>query len=307
MGHSYDLLVVGDYCLDLVFTGLPGLPVLGQEIVSSGFDQIPGGAFTTAVAAHRLDLRVGWASDFGNDPYSLFVLAQVRKEGLAEDLFVMHHRSLRNITVSLSYEQERAFVAFYDPPPSLPAAIHAIASADARALVVPGIYTGRLLDAGLFFVHARRMKLVMDGNSNEQFKLKDPAVRRAISSADLFMPNAAEALRLTGENDLECAARALGRLCALVVIKNGRYGALAVAGEQMIKAPGIPVKAIDTTGAGDCFNAGFLRAWLDDRPLEECLRWGNIVGGLSTLARGGTGHVTGAKEVHEWLEKTPKN
>jgi sugar/nucleoside kinase (ribokinase family) len=63
------------------------------------------------------------------------------------------------------------------------------------------------------------------------------------------------------------------------------------------------VVLVDTTGAGDCFNAGFIKAWLDQRPLEECLKWGNIVGGLSTLALGGTGQVTTVKEVEEWLAK----
>ena len=68
-----------------------------------------------------------------------------------------------------------------------------------------------------------------------------------------------------------------------------------------MSAPAIPVTPVDTTGAGDCFNAGFLCAWLDSRPLGECLRWGNAVGGLSTTARGGTARIVTAADVARYL------
>jgi len=60
--------------------------------------------------------------------------------------------------------------------------------------------------------------------------------------------------------------------------------------------------AIDTTGAGDSFNAGFLHAWLDDRPIEECLRSGVACGALSTRAAGGTTSQPGASELTRCLE-----
>ncbi len=69
----------------------------------------------------------------------------------------------------------------------------------------------------------------------------------------------------------------------------------------MLHEPAIQVTPVDTTGAGDCFNAGFIKAWLDGKPLAECLRWGNVVGGLSTTAHGGTGRLVTAAQVEEWL------
>jgi sugar/nucleoside kinase (ribokinase family) len=118
---------------------------------------------------------------------------------------------------------------------------------------------------------------------------------------DLFLPNALEARRMTGMADLMAAIRTLAKLCPLVVVKDGPAGAYACAGAEILHAPAIPVTPVDTTGAGDCFNAGFIKAWLDGRPLIECLRWGNIVGGLSTLARGGTGCVVTVADVEKYL------
>ncbi len=301
MPASYDVIVVGGYCLDLIFTGLPKLPELGQEVVATGFEMIPGGAYNSAVAMQRLGLRVGWATDFGEDDFSRFVIERAQQEGLDDALFVRHRSRMRNVTVALSYPTERAFVAYYDPEPSMPAAMKALPTVSARALYVPGIYHGPLLDAALLLLRAKRMKLIMDGNSPEAVRLTEPSVRRAVKSVDLLMPNAAEARRMTGEADLEAAMPALARLCPLVVVKDGPRGAYACRGAEILHAPALLVEPLDTTGAGDCFNAGFIRAWLDDRPLLECLQWGNAVGGLSTTALGGTGRVITSREVEAQL------
>lgn len=302
MAKSYDVIVVGDYCLDLIFTGLPRFPELGLEVVGTGFAMTPGGAYNSAAALHRLGLKVGWAADFGDDDFSRFILEHAAQEGLDDSLFVRHKRPLRFVTVAASYPQDRAFIAYYDPGPTVSAAMKALARASTRVLYVPALYTGPLLDAGLRLVQARGTKLVMDGNSAEEAQtLQDASVRRALKNLDIFMPSALEARKLTGEQSLDGALRALAEHCPLVVIKDGAGGAYACRGEEILHSPAIDVTPLDTTGAGDCFNAGFLKAWLDDRPLGECLRWGNIVGGLSTLGMGGTGRVVTAEEVEASL------
>lgn len=300
---DFDLLVVGDYCLDLIFTGLPGMPEMGREIVASGFEMIPGGSYNTAVAAHRLGMRVAWACDTGTDAFSRFVLDQMVKEGLDLSLVVHHKRSLRNITVALSFPHDRAFIAYYDPGPAVPAGFRALAKASARALYLPGLYSGPLLEAGLVALRAKKMKLVMDGNSNDEISLANETIRRAVASTDLFLLNEQEAERLTGEKDPEKVLHILSKLSKLVVIKRGAQGAISIENGQVVRAAAIPANVVDTTGAGDCFNAGFLKAWLDGRPLIECLRWGNITGGLSTQARGGTSRVIRAGDVLEYLKQ----
>src|SRR3990172_1078662 len=104
--------------------------------------------------------------------------------------------------------------------------------------------------------------------------------------------------------------RGVGEVCPVVVIKDGPDGAHAICRGASSKddgetsyAPAIPVKGVDTTGAGDAFGAGFLKAWLDGIPITECLRWGNICGGLSTTARGGASATPTLKEVEKWLAK----
>jgi len=301
MANQYDIIVVGDYCLDLIFSGLPTFLELGKEVVARDFAMVGGGTYNTAVALHRLGIKVGWASDFGNDLFSQLVLEMAKKDGLDDTLFVHHAMPLRRITASASLSNERAFMAFYDDGPTIPAAIKAITSASAKFLYIPALYTGPAFDIGLPLVRARHMKIIMDGNSYDDAVLKDAKVRKALKNCAIFMPNRAEACRITGLDDLEQAMHKLGELTPLVVVKDGANGAFACQQGKIIHAPSIPVQPVDTTGAGDCFNAGFLKAWLEEKPLEECLRWGNIVGGLSTLGYGGSGKIITEQDVRAYL------
>jgi len=301
-GAGVDVFVVGDYCLDLVFAGLPGPLELGREIVAADFAMTPGGAYNSAVALQRLGLRVAWAADFGDDDFSRFALEHARAEGLDESLFVHHRRPLRYVTVAASYPDDRAFLAYYDAAPAVPAGARTVRHVHPRVALIPGFVTGLLLEAGARLAHARGAQVFMDANSNRPLQLAEPAVKQALACVDLFSANAKEARQLTGADDPAEAAGLLSRHCSVVIVKAGRNGAYAYRGGEKAYAPPIPVTAVDTTGAGDCFNAGFIRAWLDGRTLVECLRWGNIVGGLSTLGMGGTGKVVRLADVSAYLD-----
>ena len=144
---TYDFLVIGNATVDLVFTGLASLPALGKEVYSTGFDMIPCEAYNSAVAMHRLGLKVGWAVDFGSDDFSHFIQAQAKAEGLDPSLFVQHRRPFRRISIACSLPEDRAFITYYDPDPPIPAALKALATAPARSLYLPGFYYGGLFEA----------------------------------------------------------------------------------------------------------------------------------------------------------------
>ena len=118
--------------------------------------------------------------------------------------------------------------------------------------------------------------------------LETPNVRRVLSQIDIFMPNAKEAMRLAGCDSVLAAAEVLRPLVPLLIIKDGANGASAWQGESYWHEDALKLTPVDTTGAGDVFNAGFLTAYREGKDMRECLRWGNICGGLSTLGSGGT-------------------
>jgi len=293
----YDVVVPGDYCLDLIFAQLEEFPSLGVEVVSRSFGLVPGAAYNPVAAMHRLGLRVGWAADFGDDDFSRLALDFVVREGIDRALFVHHKRPLRKITVALTFPQDRAFVAYYDPPPRVPAALRRMAKIRTRLVYIPGMYTGPAFDLGVRFLREQSAQIMMDGNLFSPNQTKQADVRRVLAALDAFLPNRLEAQLLTGESEIEAALRRLQELTRLPVVKADRDGAYALQDGELLHCSALAVEPLDTTGAGDCFGAGFIKAWLEGRTLEDCLRWGNVLGGLSTLGHGGTGQVVRCEDV----------
>jgi sugar/nucleoside kinase (ribokinase family) len=120
--------------------------------------------------------------------------------------------------------------------------------------------------------------------------IRDPELVRRAAGTDIFLPNAAEARAIAGCEDLDQAGRRLARHFPVVVIKDGNQGARLYGGESNLALPapqGGPV--LDTTGAGDAFNAGFLTAWLAGRSPARALAEGIACGTLSVQGVGGAG------------------
>lgn len=300
---GFDVIALGSYCTDVIFTGMSSLPELGREVISSGFELLTGETFNSVLAMHRLGIRVGWAADFGSDDLSQMALRNIRREGVDETLFVHHDRPLRRITVAASFPQDRSFLTYYDPEPAVPAGVRMLPGAAGRVLYFPGYFFGPVFDVGARLVKLKKMKIMMDGNCGALESTPAPAtLHKTLSQVDIFSPNALEARRLTGEAELESAMRKLGRLCPLVIVKDGANGSFAIQGGHIFHARAIPVTPVDTTGAGDVFNAGFLRGWLDGAPVETCLQMGNIAGGLSTTARGGTTRPVTREDIEAGMQ-----
>jgi sugar/nucleoside kinase (ribokinase family) len=104
---------------------------------------------------------------------------------------------------------------------------------------------------------------------------------------DLFLPNMEEASAITGSADPLVAIRKLRQSFPHVALKGGADGAWLLADTEVLHAPAEAVDVVDTTGAGDAFNAGFLHAWLDGETAETCLQSGIRAGSLAVRAAGG--------------------
>jgi sugar/nucleoside kinase (ribokinase family) len=305
--EGFDVLLPGPYFCDLIFSGLEELPMGGREIFSRAFDLLPGACFHPVNALTRLGLRVGWACDFGTDEVSRLILDEVRHRGIDDTLIRVVDQPLCNVSASLSLAADRAFVTYLDePPPRSYASL--IERCRPRCLMLPGLYLAhrswwlREQHGDPDLVQAARdigATVFMDCQHVE-VTLADPGVRDVIASVDVFCPNAGEALHLTGADVLEDAVRELAALAPLVVVKLGADGALAARGDERISSAAITVEAVDTTGAGDCFDAGFIYGSLEGEPVEQCLQYANLAGGLAVSAAGSEAAPI-ASELHELL------
>ena len=110
---------------------------------------------------------------------------------------------------------------------------------------------------------------------------------------------------MTGCSDLHVALRFVQNGRTRTVVKRGQQGCTSLQGEQWLDVPAYAIDAVDTTGAGDSFDAGFLHAWLRDMPWLDCMRWGSACGSLSTRGIGGTTRQATADEAHALMRATP--
>jgi len=294
-----DVLLLGDYFCDIIITGLSELPRLGADVFGQAMTIAPGGAYIMNVALHRLGVKVRWATCLGDDMFSRFVLEEAQKEGLDTSLFLQVPAPLRSLSLSFSFAHDRGFISYVDPVPGRDMAD--FIAAQRPAWVVNPSFDGsaasrRFVD----LVHQHGGHVYTDCQYITT-TLDEPGLPDMLRAIDVFAPNLSEARQLTGASDPETAAARLAEFCPLVVVKCGPEGAFARQGKHAWHSPALKVEAVDTTGAGDCFNAGFLAAHLRGEPVRTCLRYGNICGGLSVTQRGGASAAPGLEEVKKYL------
>jgi sugar/nucleoside kinase (ribokinase family) len=304
-GRDIDLLVLGDCNPDVLVLGGDVTPAFGQQeqLVDSISLVIGGSAAITAVAAARLGLSVALAAAVGADAAGSFMLDQLAREGVDVSAVAIRERAPTGMTVALSRGGDRAILTALGAMASLMAAdvpagllarsrhVHASSYFLLEDSLGPGL-AGILATA-----RAAGATTSLDTNWDPSGRWGDERLAAAIAQADLLLPNEAEALRLSGTASLDAATRTLCADGRKLVVKLGERGVLCVgaveaaegiegAARHRISVPA--VVPADTTGAGDCFNAGLIAGLLTGLALPQAAALGCAVGALSTGAPGGT-------------------
>jgi sugar/nucleoside kinase (ribokinase family) len=295
-GRDLDLLVLGEVNPDVIVRAADPRPAFGQvERWVDNVELVVGSSSVIfACGAARLGLRVAMVGVVGNDALGRFMLAAMAERGIETSGVRVDPTVPTGASVILTDGRDRAILTAPGTIPLLQAAdVPTALIARARHVHVGSVFLLDALRPGLPALlddaRARGATVSVDCNWDPSGTW-DGGLRAILARADVFLPNASEAMRITGLADVEAAARVLvGLGPRAVAVKLGVDGALlATADGRLIRTPAVPVEPVDTTGAGDSFDAGFLAAWLAGRPPEACLALGAACGSLSTRGVGGT-------------------
>jgi sugar/nucleoside kinase (ribokinase family) len=291
-----DLVVVGDCNPDVLVLGGDVTPAFGQqEKLVGSIDLVVGGsAAITAVAAARLGLSVALVAAVGADPAGAFMLDQLTAEGVDISAVAIREKTPTGMTVALSRGRDRGILTALGAMTSLTAAdVPRTLLARARHVHVSSYFLlADSLGPGLgdLFAAARAggAATSLDTNWDPSGRWGDERLAAAITQTDLLLPNEAEALRLSGTGSLDAAVTALGAFGRRLVVKLGERGVICAerSSRRQVSVPA--VTPVDTTGAGDCFNAGLIAGLIQGLALPEAAALGCAVGALSTCALGGT-------------------
>lgn len=290
-----ELLAVGEAFDDLIFVGLDRLPRPGEELKTSTFVQtIGGGVVITSVAASRLGLDVEIISAL-SEPAA----TRLKKEHV-KVVNVRRGREPHAITASLSTPGNRAFVTFNGINDELEdRLLERMQHARARHVhfaLFP--HDCRRWEPVVESLRARRITTSWDFGWNEPL-LNDRRFPYLVNALDYVFFNEQEAVLYARRLHLD-AALALWRTHPHnVILKLGSRGSTWIASGRELHAAAPRVKVLDTTGAGDAFNGGFLVALLRGLPARICLQLGNFIGAMSTRVAGGLDALPSLGEIPE--------
>ncbi len=289
-----DLVTVGEAFQDLIFVGLPHQPRSGEELKTAQFiDTIGGGAVITATAASRLGLRTSVISGLSADA------ARAAARASASASSTCDATASRTPSASRSRPRhDRSFVTFNGVndrlQPRLPAAVARQRASHVHFAFSPEncLRWTRIVER----LRAAGQTTSWDFGWNPSLRTR-PGFARLVGSVDFLFVNEAESLLYARTRRSDGAIAHWRGAARNTVVKLGRRGSRWIAGSRDLSAPAPRVRAVDTTGAGDAFNGGFLFALLRGRPPRECLRVGNFVGARSTLAAGGIAALPRRREL----------
>lgn len=290
---KFDVSVIGELNLDLIFYGLPAKLELDREHLATNLSLTLGSS--SAIFAHnlaRLGSSVGFSSSIGSDSLGPICIERLAEANVDLSRVKKFDGKITGLTVILPQGKERYILTY---PGTM--ADYSLADLDlkyvfdAKHLHVASYFLQKAIQPSLeqIFREAKAAGLTTSLDTNDDPDDRwTPEIQKLFPHLDLLMPNEHEACRMAGVDDIDKAIEILSKKVKTLVLKRGSKGAMVVSGEKQFTALPLAVKVVDAVGAGDSFNAGFLHQFVRKASLESCLAFGNVIAALSTTRGGGT-------------------
>jgi sugar/nucleoside kinase (ribokinase family) len=305
---TFDVSVIGELNLDLILSGLPQELELEREHLAKDLSITLGSS--SAIFAHNLASlgnKVGFSSSIGSDPFGEICVKRLGESGVDLSRVRRLPEKTTGLTVILPQRKQR-FILTYPGTMS---------DMTDRELELSYVFNAKHLHVSSYFLQrGMRPHLVEIYRKAKQAGLTtsldtndDPVdrwsgdVQLLFKHLDILLPNEREACKLAQVEPVEKAAEVLAQKVPILVIKRGNQGAIARAGKEKYSDFPPVVDMVDPVGAGDSFNAGFIHQFIRGAKIEECLKFGNIVGALSVTRAGGTEAFRDAQYRESFLKK----
>lgn len=301
------ILMIGEINVDLIHQGYNTFPTLGKEILVDDFTMTLGSATAIcAVGLAKLGNQVAFLGKVGKDLWGDYCVDFLKSQGIDVSRIIHDPTTKTGITTSISSTKDRALVTYLG-------AILALSGKDITEQSLEGfqhvhissyfIQENLRHDIRNIFALARKKGLTTSLDPGfDPTETWSIDIIETLKETSVFFPNEVEAQGLGHCQDFPTALRNLQNGYTQVVLKLGSKGCMTMDKREVAHLPVFPVKPVDTTGAGDSFNAGFLHAWLQKLPLRECMRYGAAAGALSTLGMGGTACQPTLSELENFLK-----
>jgi sugar/nucleoside kinase (ribokinase family) len=305
---TFDVSVIGELNLDLILYGLPQELILEHEHLAKDLSITLGSS--SAIFAHNLALlgnKVGFSSCIGSDPFGEICLQRLGESGVDLSRVRKLKGKTTGLTVLLPQRKQRYILTY-------PGTMYEMSE---RELDLGYIFSAKHLHVSSYFLHkALKPQLIeifrkakeaglttsLDTNDDPDNRWSGD-IQLLFKYVDILLPNEREACKLAQVEEVERAAEMLSQKVPVVVVKRGSQGAMVRAGKERYSGFPPVVDLIDSVGAGDSFDAGFVHQFIRGVKVEDCLKFGNVVGALSVTRAGGTEAFREARHREDFIRK----
>lgn len=290
---KFDVTIAGELNLDLILYGLPETLLPERELLAENMMLTLGSS--SAIVAHNLAAlgsRVGFVSCIGGDSFGDIALQRLSASGVHVERVVRNSTAQTGLTVILQHGNWRNILTYPGTIFDLkPEHLDFEYLSSSRHFHFSSFYLQRGLRPHVTNLF-RQLKqhgitISLDPNDDPDDEWKRD-IEEALHYVDIFLPNAREAKKIAGTQNIDDAVSKLAAMVPTVIVKLGAEGAMAQRGSDRFVSPAAAVEIVDPVGAGDSFDAGFLHQFLHGGDLQSCLKAGNIAAALSTTRAGGT-------------------
>jgi sugar/nucleoside kinase (ribokinase family) len=308
---EYDILVVGEINPDLILDHPLEDIRFGQvETLVEDLDLVPGSSSAIfAFGAARLGLKVAFVGIVGDDIFGQFMLRAMSERGVDIRHVIVDPAIKTGISVILNRRSDRAILTYPGAMRLLRAEqIPKSLLQNARHLHVSSYFLQTALQPGMvnLFQTAKALGLSTSLDTNWDPLKQWKGLNDILAWTDIFFPNEKEVLSMFRNLQFEESIDLLAKQVPFLAVKRGREGGVALHKDQSVSVPAIPGDIVDTVGAGDSFDAGFVYGFLMNWGLEDMLKIAVTCGSLSTRARGGTFAQPTLPEVFPFILKEKK-
>lgn len=288
------LFVVGELNVDLILNRIGGFPQIGTEIVANDMILTLGSSSAILAAnAAAIGIPTAFCGAIGDDVYGKLVIEELEQQGVNTEFVHISSLHQTGITVVMNYDQESANVTYCGAMEKLTIQdIPWSSLSQFQHLHISNIFLQKGIQPDIIEIFRRAKAAGLSTSLDLQWDVSNRwefDFRECLPHVDVFLPNKAEMLALTQAESLEASISLLQPYANILAIKLGKQGSLGIQGKEQIRAAAFQAPSyVDAVGAGDSFNAGFLKKYLEKASLEACLKFGNLMGALNTTAAGGT-------------------
>ncbi|MGZ9586499.1 carbohydrate kinase family protein [Paenibacillus marinisediminis] len=301
----YDAVVIGDANIDLVVGGSTTMPSPGEEIFVDMMQiHVGGGAALFSLSLAKLGMKLAFNGVLGKDQFGEFILDEFKQTGIDTRQIKRSEMNNTGISIAVNPQKDRSFITYMGSNQEVNLdQVDLLEITQGRHIHLTG-YKGRQ-NHETFIALVKKLKaegitLSCDTGWDDTGEWYQ-GVMELMTYMDVFFMNEQEALHYTRTSNILDSIEVLRKYSKHFVLKLGAKGAVACVQGELTYRSGFIVDAVDTTGAGDSFNAGYMYGFLSDKPVEKGLMYGNACGSFSVRSYGGSTGTPNLETLEQYI------